>query len=128
MSAFRCCPVALFLLVVFLAGCYSWRPSTISPPELIADEQPSQVRVSRTDGTRLAIRRPLIRNDSIATRERVCSGRLGCYEVTNGVLPLDQIEALEVRRFSAGRTAVLVVTPFIAAYVFGWWICRDIDC
>ena len=37
--------IAALLLAVQLAGCRSWRARTTSPAEVIADEQPSTVRV-----------------------------------------------------------------------------------
>ena len=57
--------IATLLLAVHLTGCYSWRPTTISPAQLIAEEQPDKVRVTLTDETRLTLDRPRIGNDSI---------------------------------------------------------------
>ena len=54
---------ALFL--VLLNACYSWRTATISPAQLIAEQEPSIVRVTLTDGMQLTLRDPSIRNDSL---------------------------------------------------------------
>ena len=57
--------IAALLLSVQLAGCHSWRARTTSPTQVVADEQPSKVRITLTGGTRLTIDDPTIRNDSI---------------------------------------------------------------
>ena len=84
--------IATLLIAVHLAGCYSWRATTTSPAEVIAEEQPSAVRVTLTDGTRLTLDAPTIRGDSI--------GR---------VAALSDVRTIEVRRFSIGKTVGLVL-------------------
>lgn len=94
MSSLKCRPVALFLLVVFLAGCYTWRPTTVSPPELIEQEAPSQLRVTRRSGEQVKISDPQFRADSIIGDEIAVA--------------VDDIREIRVRRFSTGRTLLLV--------------------
>ena len=53
------------LLMVLLTACHSWRPTTVSPQRLIAEEQPSYVRVTLMDGERVTVRDPTVRKDSI---------------------------------------------------------------
>jgi len=129
-STLRCRPLALFMLLIFLSGCTSWKPTTVAPAEVIQDEQPSQVRVTRTDGTRLTILRPSVRNDSIAAPERVCSGNFGCYEVTNGVLPLGDVALLEVRRLRTSTAAIVLVPVAVGLGYLAWVLvaCRGGRC
>ena len=53
------------LLLVLLTACHSWRPTTVSPQQLIPEEQPSLVRVTLIDGETVTVRDPTMRNDSI---------------------------------------------------------------
>ncbi len=55
--------VAALLLAVHLTGCHSWRTTTIS--QLIAEEEPSFVRVTWTNGRQL----------TLLARRRAISGR-----------------------------------------------------
>ena len=66
MSELRYRPFALLMLVLYLGACTSWRPSTVSPRQLIEEEQPGAVRVTTTDGTRVLLREPSIEADSIS--------------------------------------------------------------
>lgn len=71
MQALRCRPLALLMLVVFLAGCYSWRPTTVSPRQVIEEEQPSRVRVTLNSGTVTVIPDPVLVGDSIIPLEEL---------------------------------------------------------
>lgn len=116
MSALRCRSLAMLMLVVFLAGCTTWRPTTVSPRVLIEEEQPSSIRVTRTDGTSQVLNSPIIVNDSIAVvEEQGCEvsdaggGRFNCVETEPRVLmPLDEVRAVEVRRSSSAGRGFLI--------------------
>lgn len=95
MSTLCCRPVALFLLVVYLAGCYTWSPTTISPPELIEEERPEQVRVTRWSGEQVTIVKPQVRADSIIGDE------VG--------VAIEDIREIEVRRHSVAGYSMLVL-------------------
>jgi hypothetical protein len=107
------------MLGVFLAGCTTWRPTTVSPKQVIEEEQPSSVRVTQTDGTLLVLSNPSIVNDSIVTvvEERVCQtsvagGRFNCVEAQARMLiALDEVASLELRRVSPGLTLFVVAVP-----------------
>ena len=97
------------LLMVLLTACHSWRPTTVSPQRLIAEDQPSSVRVTlieygfppRMDDETVTIDDPTMRNDSIV-------GDTGL-----GVASRD-IRSLEVRRFSVRKTVGLVLAAYVA--------------
>ena len=46
-------PAALLMLMLVphLTGCFAWQPVTVSPQQLIEDEQPNRVLVYRIDGS-----------------------------------------------------------------------------
>jgi len=52
------------IVLLVTSGCMGWRPATIGPRQLIEEEQPEEVRVSRSGESRLFLR-PWIENDSI---------------------------------------------------------------
>ena len=58
---------------------------------MIAEEQPSRVRVTLTDGTQVTLDDPTIQNDSI------------------GGVALSDVRLIEVRSFSTGKTVALVI-------------------
>ncbi len=91
------------LLMVLLTACHSWRPTTVSPQRLIAEEEESPIRVVLSDGTELTLRNPTIQHDSIITG-RVRFG-------TENLLVRD-VSRIEVQRFSLFRTVGVVVLPF----------------
>jgi len=65
MSALRCRPVALLMLVLFLGACTTWQPGVVSPRQLIEEGQPRVVRVTSPDSVRRVVRNPRIENEAI---------------------------------------------------------------
>ena len=91
------------LLMVLLNACHSWRPTTVSPPTLIPEEQPSLVRVTLIDGETVTVRDPTMRNDSIVG----VTDAVGAL-MTRGVeVASRDVRLLEVRRFSVTKNVVL---------------------
>ena len=95
--------VAVVLIPLHLTACTTWRASTLGPTQLIAEEAPSEARVTRTDGARVTIRDPAIRADSIVGQ--------------GGGVAVADVQSIEVRRLSVGNT--IVATVFIGAAVVG---------
>ena len=100
------------LLLVLLTACYSWRPTTVTPQQLISEELPSFVRVTLSSGETIFFENPSVRNDSIV-------GTGSSVRVASR-----DIRLLEVRRFSVGKTIGLVV-PLI---VVGLAVIVIVDC
>ena len=90
------------LLLVLLNACYSWRTTTISPAQLIAEEEPSIVRVTLTDGRQLTLRDPTIRNDSLV------------HENGRARVVLSEVSAVEIWHFSVAKTIGIII-PFLFA-------------
>ena len=105
--------------MALLAACQSWRTQSVAPAAFVADAHPSKIRLLRADGTRVVVRHPVVRGDSITGREpRDSAGALAA-----------EIQRLETLRFDPGKTAglaaFLVATPVIlcaATCDFGWGI------
>ena len=90
----------------FSTGVDSWRPTTVSPQRLIAEDQPSSVRVTLMDDETVTIDDPTMRNDSIVG-VRDADGALMSSPV--GVASRD-VRLLEVRRLSVTKNIVLAVS------------------
>ena len=94
------------LLMVLLTACHSWRFTSVSPQRLIAEDQPSSVRVTLMDYETVTIDDPTMRNDSIvgATDDgRALTRR--AVEVASR-----DVRSLEVRRLSVTKNIVLAVS------------------
>ena len=96
------------LLMVLLTACHSWRPTTVSPQRLIAEDQPSSVRVTLMDDETVTIDDPTMRNDSIVG-VRDADGALMGSGSPVGVASRD-VRLLEVRRLSVTKNIVLAVS------------------
>lgn len=99
--------MAVLLLALHLQACMSWRPTTVSPQAVIPVELPLFVRATLTSGEVKFFENPSVRNDSIVGTGS--SLRVAWRDVSS----------LEVRRFSAGKTAgAVVLTAVGLAAVF----------
>jgi len=90
------------LLLMQLTACYSWRSTTISPWQVIAEEKPSDVRVTRTDGSQLTLVDPFIRNGSIVSNH----GRIGASVL------FSDVSTFEVKRLNAIGLSLLLTLTF----------------
>jgi hypothetical protein len=100
-------PLALFLLVLHLTGCYSWQPATVSPRQFIEEEQPGQIRIVQADGERMELRNPRIESDSLTARifSRLRTGTVR--------IALADITAVESRRLQVGKTVLAMVPLYL---------------
>jgi len=64
--------IAMFVLVTQLTGCTSWHVQEISPRQLLAEQQPGQIRVERTDCAWLYLWEPWLA-DTVSMGEQVRS-------------------------------------------------------
>ncbi len=97
------------LLLVLLNACYSWQLTTISPAQIIAEESPSTLRITLTDGRQLTLDYPLISNDSLVQFNREIQ------------VEVSEVSMVEVRRIKVGATIVtIIVTPVVLVVV----LCR----
>jgi hypothetical protein len=121
-SRCRLRPIALSLLILHLGGCTTWRPAPLEPRRQIDEERPPIVRVVRQSGRPLVIRNPRVARDSIATVSGPCRRQPGLELEprylcpTEGVVPLSDVSALELREPDHVGTLLLVV-PLVSLLV-----------
>ena len=113
--------VALVLIPVVVAGCSSWQLAKPTPSEYLQSHRPNHVRVTRSDSARISLRTPELRGDSLWGIE---GGSLARADTGRQVIvPLSDIQRMEVRRFSLAKTlglyAVISVALLIAFHASG---------
>ena len=90
-----------------LNACTSWRVQSVTPEQLFARETPKQVRVQRSDATRMVLKRPQLVGDSLVGR--TSGGTAAVY--------VRDVSEIAVRRPDALKTVGLVIgilaTPFV---------------
>ena len=96
-------PVTVLLLALHLQACMSWRPSVVSPEQVVEE---GSFRVTMADGLRLEVRNATIEDDSLRA-DRLCRD----IECPGGVAPrvtiaLDDVQELETRRFNVVKTGL----------------------
>ncbi len=96
-------PLALLLLVLHLAGCYSWQPVTVSPRQLIEEAAPDHIRIFKADGEGMELRNPQVESDSLTAR---ISTRLRTATVR---IALGDIDSVEARRLEVWGTVAAVL-------------------
>ena len=97
MTARRYQAVPALFAALSLGSCTSWQPAAVSPARVITED----VRVTKTDGSVVVLRNPEVRTDSIVS------------DVWR--FPMADIQRIEVKRTSAGRTIALSLV--IPAYI-----------
>ena len=97
--------VILGLVALHLSACYWWEPTTLTPPQVIEAESPSQVRLTRLDGEQVTIRDPVMRADSIA-------GQAGREPVSVAV---SDVQLLDLMYLQVGQTIGSVLLGAIVA-------------
>ena len=80
------------------AACQTWQASAAPPLTLVAEERPSALRVTRTDGAVVVLEQPISRGDSLTSGVGSDTG-----------VALADIRLVEVRRFSVARSLVLAI-------------------
>ena len=100
MSELRCRPVALLMLVLFLGGCTTWQPTTVSPRVVVEQEQPLKIRVTSTRGDITVMPDPGIVNDSLVSLQERCQTGVVAVdgEECPAMMALDEVRSLDVAR------------------------------
>ena len=103
-------------LVLLLVGCTSWHTASVSPSVLLSTEHPGKVRVIRPDRSKLVVYQPTIEGDSLVGVTYLLVDKDSTVAPGNpktsvvqapAVLALDDIQQIQSRGFSLGRTLVL---------------------
>ena len=114
--------MACLLLLTYLPACTAWQVGTPTPAAFVQREQPDRVRVTRVDGSQIMLVTPTVHGDSLSGQRETLNPR---SELTTEsfALPLTEVQSVAVRKFSAGKTVLLVGAIFGVVLVA--WV---IDC
>jgi len=98
-------PMALILLAGSLSGCLgsslkSWRVQPPPPANVVTEQHPKRIRVSRADSTKIVLRNPSVIGDSLVAVDR------GDRRVA---IPLTQLTQVEVEKTDGGKVVFGVV-------------------
>jgi len=110
MSARRCAvrrrgTATLLLLALQGTGCQAWHAEDVAPQAVLAAQQPTQLRVTRTDGKQFVLQHPVLRGDTL---EGV--SQLGGYGTPAPLrIALTDVRQVATRGFSSDRTVVLLI-------------------
>jgi len=106
----RCRPI-LLLVIATLSGCQGWQVQNAAPAEYIRREQPDRVQLIRTDETKAELFSPQLLGDSI----RGLPTEKAIRPIT---IPLEEVSKVAVRKFSIGKTALLVLAVVGGLFVY----------
>lgn len=102
-------------LAIQVLGCSSWRVQGPTPEAAIRSRQPSIVRLTRTDRTRLIVHHPTVKGDSLV-------GALFASPDTAAAvsLPLSEVQSVAVRRFDVLKSVGLYFAVGLAVTPIFW--------
>jgi hypothetical protein len=99
----------LAFVLLSLSGCYTWRSESRAPTSPVWRNLPGEIRLTLEDGRSLTIEQPVIRIDQTIRSQR-----------GGPSAPLQDVSAVEARRFSAVRTFSLVLAKLsVVLHVVG---------
>ena len=107
----------LVVMTVCGTGCQAWHLEGVAPESLLTT-RPRTIRVTRTDGSRVVLEDPVLRNDTVSGL--VADKREGQQQVS---IPIADVQQVETPRFDVARTfglfaglGVLVVATIAIAF------------
>ena len=101
----RGCTATLLLLALQGTACQAWHAEDVSPQEVLAAQQPTQLRVTRADGKQFVLQHPVLRGDTLAG-----VSQLGGYGTPAPLrIALTDVRQVATRGFSSDRTVVLLI-------------------
>jgi hypothetical protein len=113
--------VSTLLLLTYLPACSTWQVGTPTPAQFVEQKKPHSIRVTRTDGSRITLTSPMVRNDSIL-------GNSGAGDPEHSVaLALSDVQQVEVRKIATGKTLLLVGGILVAVAIIGCAASGDSD-
>ena len=95
--------IASLLLVLQLSACYSWTPSKVTPEQAVEDGRTIQVQL--TDGSKIVVRNPWIRGDTLGGEQSGLQSRDG----QPWAAPMDSVAVINTFHFNGWETSGLVV-------------------
>ncbi len=105
-------------VALHLGGCTTWKVQELSPEQVIAEQSPNQVRVTKTDGTQFRVWEPRVRSDSLVglgMPDNWGGARRRNPDKVPVSVPVEEIRALEVHGTDAVKTGIAVVGGLVLA-------------
>ncbi len=93
----------LLLLLLTGTGCMTWHTEEVAPETYLSTHYPSQLRVTRTDGTQITLENPALQGGGITGRG------VGSMRDQVVLIPLTDVNVIETRHVNS--------TPFLAVAV-----------
>jgi len=90
------------LAIVTMIACTSWHAVDVTPAEYMRANEPEVIRLTRSDRSRISLRAPVLRGDTIVGLTGAGSGSARQVSV-----PLSSVSGLAVPRFSTAKTVGL---------------------
>ncbi len=97
--------LSCILLPVYLSSCTSWQVQSVSPEQVVEEDQPSQIRVTLTDSSELEMEQPRIVGDTL---RGLVKGGVDDSLVERDVLLAD-IATVRVKKTDATKSILLGV-------------------
>lgn len=98
-------------LVVLLTGCQSWRVQPVTPVDYVRSTRPERIQVIRTDETTVEMYAPAVVGDSLR-------GLRTAKAIRPFAVPLEEVNRVAIRKFSLGRTALLILSVGGGLFVY----------
>lgn len=100
-------PISLFLLILYLPACMSYKTTTLAPQEVVANHDRIRVEVRENGDTyHVELTRPWATADSVGGIEE-CFAPWDAYQVR--AFPTEKVEAVQTPRFDVGRSISLAL-------------------
>jgi hypothetical protein len=110
--------IALFLLICYLPGCSSYRPTTLAPHQAVRGQDQIIVKVSDGSASEtLHLLAPWVRNDTLGGTVSGCTPQQFLNEC-EWAAPLSEVLAIETRQ-AEGSATVGVVAVVVVLVVVG---------
>ncbi len=110
------------LLPVYISSCTSWQVQSVSPEQVVEQEQPSQVRVTTTDQSEVVLEAPRVSGDNLlglGDRNVSWAGTIYAVSDTGSALeiPLADISHLAVKKTNITKSVLLGLGIAAGAFV-----------
>ena len=105
------------IALLTLIGCSSWRPVEPTPAQF-ADQHPRDIRVLRSDSSRVTLRSSALHDDTLVGHVGDGLARNDTMQVIR--IPLGDVRGVEERHFSLGKTLLLyllITSPAMIYYL-----------
>ena len=113
--------LSLVLLPAYLSSCITnWEVQRDSPEQVVADQQPSQIRVTTTDHSEMVLDEPSVSGDTLIGFERDLSwGSIYAAPDTASVLeiPLAGISQVAIKKTDVGKSTKIGLGVVAVAFL-----------